>query len=1415
MLSSRAKRELKIDQRRILIDSIEIRLASPHQIRVWGERQLPNGRRVGQIKNSKTVNYKRFTPLRDGLFCERIFGPVNSFVCACGKRQPRADVLFCEKCEVEYTDQRTRRYRLGFIPLVSPAAHVWYLKGRPSYLPLFLGKRKKRIVALSYCNAYLIEQAASSVQVLPHLAKRESHGTALFSDQVGGDAQARKLSEQFDIFLNRGASGRRGPTPDRGEGKESMPATSTGTAHRNVFSKQPYAERGHLFEVVNHSRGLETALPSNGHTPKSNRGNSSQAASFFRFLVEVVGDGASKTSTERAGRGGDLPPASPNREQRFADSDANTQKRSQRRSGVRRQPVLSTPLRLFSNLVLSSPHESWDLCATSLFKRGVEGGIPEPLNDAGRESLTSLLKAQLPSRHLFNRGLSASQNGTRRALVSHSASPLTRNRVLSASTQSKQGITHVYDRAQSMPFLPTFVCKYNLRDELLNLLDSPPAIEDLPLPRYCQIERWQPLRDVHKFMAELPLKDGDNPPPIGVEMADAAGCAKGATASATSAPLTRSRHQPASTPLTPGSTGRTTLASSLSPPPALLTSALLPEQGIKRLWHSEVWKRHAQRYRSMAKQKQEQIGSCAKRLLSSVYQPPLGEGGEAAAHVDVATDSNQNTRSLSRDPLLDSTSPTKGDNPLEAEGMVLAPFLIPPQVVRSRGIKEVLIGEGEGFEGIHQGTQDIGDGGGNTPPPHEASTATDHGDISLEAEQGGGPTPPLSQEQIHSAKATNSRPQDRIIKRRGFFLGADVLERQETGRGISQKAPSGAPANQGKNALISTYASTHKPLLSKPLDALARGLDGGNRGRRSSHPERPVATNTSLDSNPLSNTPLDSSSKQRRGSRRETDSLSPLEFVTIREILSYTGGGALERLLRRFDTALFSTFLSTEIQIARETYKKRISLLDTRPNRSERRTLARLCRRMFLNARRLKLSQLLTRSQRRPEWMMISTLPVLPPDLRPILQMSESLVVASDLNNLYQRVVYRNNRYHKLRFIDFHLVTAIQRLVQDAVDRLIENGKGGAKPFYTPGGRPLKSLSDTLKGKRGRFRLNLLGKRVDFSGRSVIVVSPHLKIHECGLPRAIALELYHYFILRGFMVKRQAYSIVVAKKLIKQQKPAVWNMLRDVIYHHPLLLNRAPTLHRLGIQAFQPRLVLGNAILLHPLVCSGFNADFDGDQMGVHLPLSLQARAEAWDLLWSRNNLLSPATGQPVLMPSQDMVLGLYYMTQLLLNRSLVESCSQPAQKLSLTEQASSPHRDTSIGGNSKKAVDLAGNTNGNSAPLRVKRTYAHKPTGWQLPQSRKLFLTQIEVIHALQEGSIDLHTPVWLQCDVPVENDEATHSQAPLELRVTSMGGSVQIFSQYKRREDLRTSLSRIYLRTTAGRVLINDIIFSSKPIL
>ena len=311
--------------------------------------------------------------------------------------------------------------------------------------------------------------------------------------------------------------------------------------------------------------------------------------------------------------------------------------------------------------------------------------------------------------------------------------------------------------------------------------------------------------------------------------------------------------------------------------------------------------------------------------------------------------------------------------------------------------------------------------------------------------------------------------------------------------------------------------------------------------------------------------------------------------------------------------------------------------------------------------KRLKLVEAFINSGARPEWMILEVVPVIPPELRPLVPLDGGRFATSDLNDLYRRVINRNNRLKRLielRAPDI-IVRNEKRMLQESVDALFDNGRRG-RAITGANKRPLKSMSDMLKGKQGRFRQNLLGKRVDYSGRSVIVVGPELMLHQCGLPKKMALELFKPFVYSRLEKYGMATTIKAAKRMVEKERPEVWDILEEVIREHPVLLNRAPTLHRLGIQAFEPVLIEGKAIQLHPLVCTAFNADFDGDQMAVHVPLSLEAQLESRVLMMSTNNILSPANGKPIIVPSQDIVLGLYYLT--------IEREGEPGEGMAFTD---------------------------------------------------------------------------------------------------------------------------------------------------
>jgi len=420
-------------------------------------------------------------------------------------------------------------------------------------------------------------------------------------------------------------------------------------------------------------------------------------------------------------------------------------------------------------------------------------------------------------------------------------------------------------------------------------------------------------------------------------------------------------------------------------------------------------------------------------------------------------------------------------------------------------------------------------------------------------------------------------------------------------------------------------------------------------------------------------------------------------------------------------------------------------------------------RKNFL-VRRMELAKHFIRTNIEPEWMVLYLLPVLPPELRPVMKIDGGKRMISDINELYRRVLYRNNTLIDLltRSTPEELVMCQEKMVQEAVDTLFDNGIRG-QPMRDGNNKVYKSFSDIIEGKEGRFRETLLGKRVDYSGRSVIVVGPSLSLHRCGLPREIAIELFQTFLIRGLIRNHFASNIGVAKSKIREKEPIVWEILQEVMRGHPVLLNRAPTLHRLGIQAFQPILVEGRAICLHPLVCKGFNADFDGDQMAVHVPLSLEAQAEARLLMFSHTNLLSPAIGDPISVPTQDMLIGLYVLT-------------------SGNRRGICANRYNSFNCRNSQNEKLSNN---NLKYMKKKEPF---------------FCNSYDAIGAYRQKRINFDSPFWLRWRI----DQCIMSsrEVPIEVQYESFGTYYEIYGDYLVIRSIKKEIRWIYIRTTIGHI-------------
>nr|YP_009668644.1 RNA polymerase beta [Adenia mannii]QCW93399.1 RNA polymerase beta [Adenia mannii] len=476
-------------------------------------------------------------------------------------------------------------------------------------------------------------------------------------------------------------------------------------------------------------------------------------------------------------------------------------------------------------------------------------------------------------------------------------------------------------------------------------------------------------------------------------------------------------------------------------------------------------------------------------------------------------------------------------------------------------------------------------------------------------------------------------------------------------------------------------------------------------------------------------------------------------FDTFRNREISTGAGAIREQLADLDLQIIIDYSSVEW--------KELGKRGSTGNEWEDQKVRR--RKDFL-IRRVQLAKHFIRTNIEPEWMVLCLLPVLPPELRPIIQIDGGKLMSSDINELYRRVIYRNNTLTDLltisRSTPGDLVMCQEKLVQEAVDTLLDNGIRG-QPMRDGHNKVYKSFSDIIEGKEGRFRETMLGKRVDYSGRSVIVVGPSLSLHQCGLPREIAIELFQTFVIRDLIRQHIASNIGVAKSQIREKEPIVWEILQEVMQGYPVLLNRAPTLHRLGIQAFEPFLVEGRAICLHPLVRKGFNADFDGDQMAVHVPLSLEAQAEARLLMFSQMNLLSPAIGDPICVPTQDMLIGLYVLTSGN-HRGICANRYNPSNRQNSKNERIDENRDK----------------------------YTKEP----------FFCNSYDAIVAYRQKRINLDSPLWLRWKL--DQRFIASREIPIEGYYESLGTYHEIYGHYLIVRSLKKQNLCIYIRTTVGNI-------------
>ena len=1253
MLTFRRKRELKQAQRRVLIDSIKIGLASPMQIKNWAERELPNGKKIGKVTSPKTVDYKALKPVKDGLFCERIFGPVKDNVCACGKQQGGNKGRFCTECEVEWTTCRTRRYRLGYIDLASPVTHVWYIKGRPNYIATLLGTKPRLVEAIAYCTKFVLGAAVIGG---PNEA---SQSTTVAENNVFGNSPLGSLDKVLGSGVPLQQSELASVFDENGKGVANEPLL-------------PFIQQG--LSVLAIQTSQETFVLTEG----------SSAVALTGKDIPIIGlDSLSYKSR------------SP-KSLRIATEQSISSVNLQSISG--RKPLKRTLLA-----------GKWRTVAVDTLVSGDSGtetsrgfvGHPWPSKgwpSKGAIKLTS--EAQTDALNISVKGLNLLPSRPNSQIEEKLSPYLSRKQ----DTYLYNGQLSRYRKNQTLPISFVFAREPDERSQLLEFVYSWEKEKDFPIPVYT-LSHFSSNRAASSLVSTPSM-------------------ARGSLA-------------------TPGHRGGGLPTSHKSPAWGnalkLIHSKSAQELSLvnkkENNWPST--NEHSVAVESW-RFKDRQLFLLPTKVKKSQYTPvPLIQR-------------YQEVRKTNQFDLLSSSS-------------LFAYQSLPSQGVPPRSLDKVQSELASVFD-------KNGKGVANEPPRSLDKVQSELASVFVKNGKEVVNEPPRSLDKVQSELAS-------------VF--------NKNGNGVANKPP----ATEGVQGQFFTSHFTSKvnsegEKISTPLLAGGSLATPGHRGGGQRTPSGPALKN-------LTQKVLDLS-----------------RINEIRQKLSYTGGEALRDLLNRYNITALIRYIEQENRELEPEINELASLVS--PLRSQKTRLSKLRKRKTKQVRRLKVAKLFLQTNKRPEWMILSRLPVLPPELRPIVRLEGGVVVVADLNKLYQKVLFRNKRLETLRMVDLSSVGQAKRLLQEAVDGLLDNGKGGAIPLSGPNDRPLKSLSDGLKGKKGRFRQNLLGKRVDYSGRSVIVVGPDLELHQCGLPKEIAIELFQPFVSRHLKERGITQNINASKRLMRQNHPILWEVLQYLMQQHPVLLNRAPTLHRLGIQAFQPKLVQGRAIRLHPLVCTAFNADFDGDQMAVHVPLSFQSQGEAWKLLWSRNNLLSPATGQPILVPSQDMVLGCYYLTTLnhrttalssqLLSQEINTLRQTPEMVLenknttdaqaasSIQKDQLSPFlrkKDTSL----LSVEDSKGVSNWSSgfegvrwpppanegAPNRNLDGTIISRTSYDAKKNLGYYFTNpAEAVECYQQGNLPLHQPIWIKFNEIFETGNLVEEPVEIRLHTTGRGKTISCGQQF-----------------------------------
>ena len=1460
---------------------ITIGLASSEKIRQWAEKTLSNGKVLGRVTNANTLHHKTFKPQKGGLFCERIFGPLKDFQCACGTNQknsqanlavsltqvnisketqtrvdrkpkafysrhplgaleqgikdqsleigtktntlfptlqgPKAQVSrqFCKKCDVEYTWSVIRRYQLGYLQLVSPVTHIWYLKGNPSYLSILLDMKKRHLSYVTYCTESItLENAIKGNS--SRLTKIPSQMLSIWQQIVQNTAPINVSSSQINSL-----------------------------SYTKKTQEDSKEARGSLVEVTTQLPTLNNLTETKENLYKNQKLRHPRRALYLKTKIQ-------KRKLPVAMKTFAFWNSIPSYlvEKKKVGSKLDFQETTEKKLLILFLLIHKT---IYESLYLdlldeSTAEDKIDLASfaksqgdfpPSLLKHLTNQGVKEYLNKVEQStfSVKKLLKKLPPSLYLF---LNLQLIFQKQLLLA------TKNKLW--KTLYKTSLKESYKK-----FLFLYGC--TLWNNINKNGDLPCNLFTNPLSKVYLKPKASDLRQPKVALKGLKLKANKSfkenkfsTQQIGLTPNRLVGLS-----------LLRKKQQ---------------LSSFTCDKPFLLKEkSLLVLSMVKFKWFSfflmfykkmqskDLFILNYKLLNNSTLSHQDFIDVLSQNWLNLSYKPFSNKATHIPSKKPLAADIRHPKGALVNS--LHRLKVKAEENPYTAEWSRTLPEVGLEQKLNGLPFLPNLEKFSESLLHVFFTIlvkENIYNFKNYPTTRYPAEQDINLPEVGLEKENVspiGDKLALLSTVKNLVKKDFSSEVFNKLSTKQKLFL-TSVKKQYNLYNDFSYfinkkprlsqilRHPLGAYYRKPKafykilngeyiyNSILSS-ASLLSRSTKDPKRETATSLKEYIKGRNSTllfgslyknrwssaKREKPKLVNNiySLshrerwmdeewqnfsDYMLVSSTVNEFGLKEVKVDQRDTNSNSSRNSVRKRGIQSgsyfniipayknriftvsaeqffqselganlgglntacYSGPGIVQQLLNEFDLSELGK-IDKQNRILLYQLNKHLYSLKKRLRKAAKKELKECYKKRDQLIRRTKLIRTFFRKDSTPHSMILTILPVLPPDLRPIVKIGGQ-IAASDLNRLYQRVIYRNDRLQKFlkeptTSYSYEMKYA-QRLLQEAVDNLIQNGKSSTTSEKDARGRALKSLSDLLKGKQGRFRQYLLGKRVDYSGRSVIVVGPKLQIHECGLPKEMALELYLPFLLKRLLNHNYARTVVGAKALMKKDPDLIWELLKEIMQTCPVLLNRAPTLHRLGIQAFQPKLIEGRAILLHPLVCPAFNADFDGDQMAVHVPITVEARAEAWKLMCARLNFLSPATGEPLAIPSQDMVLGCYYLT-----------------------------------------------------------TFCNKSTIKNQKGSGFSFSNFSDVLNAYHRQIIDLHALVWVKFEGHLE--QGNDQDDPIEIRIHSYGNWNEIYQyiqknycaskntfDYASHDHLiktpSGNLVTQYICTTPGRILFNFLI-------